>query len=191
MNRTLRTLSVYLAAFLILMLYFAGQDSAFDSVFRLHILANSDTAEDQRVKLLVRDAVLAWADQAAEAEDAEAVKARLMEDAATLQSAVEAVLADNGAAYGATLSVGTYAFPDKEYADLLYPAGDYAALRVVLGEGKGQNWWCVMFPPLCILELPNGDIEYEGDAVKFNSLFLNWLKGVNKDLWKRIEESWR
>ena len=68
--------------------------------------------------------------------------------------------------------LGTYAFPDRTYLGKRYPAGAYPALRVVLGEGAGQNWWCVLFPPLCILELPGGEIE-EGEM---QSLLLNLLK---------------
>ena len=80
--------------------------------------------------------------------------------------------------YGARLALGRYDFPERDYGGALYPAGEYTALRVVLGEGAGQNWWCVLFPPLCILELPDGEIEDE----EMQSLILKlWKEGKNKD----------
>lgn len=136
----------------------SGQ-SVYESVFRLHVIANSDSAEDQAAKLRVRDAILAYERARMEdAETAEEARARLMEDGAGLLFAAERALAECGMDYGASLEIGTFPFPQREYGAEVYPAGEYAALRVVLGAGKGQNWWCVMFPPLCILELPGGEM---------------------------------
>ena len=144
-------------------------------VLRLHILANSDSVQDQQVKLLVRDAVTAYQSaKMSAAENKAQAKAELMADGANLLTVVEGVLSENGCPYGATLYSGLYAFPDREYGEVSYPAGEYDALRIVLGEGKGQNWWCVMFPPLCILEKPDGKIEYE--QFKFDSLLKKMFK---------------
>ena len=158
--------------------------SVYESVFRLHVIANSDSAEDQAAKLRVRDAILAYERARMEhAETAEEARARLMEDGAGLLFAAEQALAECGMDYGASLEVGTFPFPQREYGAEVYPAGEYAALRVVLGAGKGQNWWCVMFPPLCILELPGGEIDYEE---------LKLLKSIDGGkLWNTISEKLR
>jgi stage II sporulation protein R len=109
---------------------------------------------------------------------------------------VESALREQGMDYGAQLMIGVYDFPDRQYGDTLYPAGKYEALRVVLGEGQGHNWWCVMFPPLCILELPDGKIDYEEmdadfelSGLKLNSFLLKILKSIDGGkLWQRIQE---
>ncbi len=148
-----------------------------NGVLRLHILASSDSVTDQAVKLRVRDAILALeGDRLAAASSREAACATVQADAAQIQETAESVLAAAGCIYGARMSVGVYPFPNRRYGGAFYPSGDYAALRVVLGEGKGKNWWCVLFPPLCILEVEDGDIEYEEDGdVKWKSLLQEWI----------------
>lgn len=120
-------------------------------VLRLHVLANSDSDADQALKLAVRDRVLAEAGArlsgAAGREDAEAVLAASLEELA--QAGAETV-AEAGYSYPVTVSLETAWFPTKEYDGFALPAGEYRALRVLIGEGKGHNWWCVVFPPLCL-----------------------------------------
>ncbi|MDO4573553.1 MAG: stage II sporulation protein R, partial [Clostridia bacterium] len=128
-----------------------------DEVLRLHILANSDSEADQRVKLLVRDAILAVMEPCGELAEAEAW---LLANGRLVLETAERVRRENGFHYGAQLMLGESEFPDRVYGGTLYPAGSYYALRVVLGSGAGHNWWCVLFPPLCIVtadaeELPN------------------------------------
>lgn len=153
------------------------QDKPMAGVLRLHILAASDSLADQAVKLRVRDAILDLeGERLACASSREAAQAVIREDAAMIQRTAEAVLRENGFAYGARLCMGVYPFPLRCYGDAVYPAGAYTALRVVLGEGKGKNWWCVLFPPLCIVEAQDGDIEYEEDgSVKWKSLLQEWM----------------
>ena len=167
------------------------QKDIYGQVFRLHVIANSDSAADQAVKLRVRDAIIAYERSRMEgAADGRQARSRLMEDGAGLLRTVEGVLAECGMEYGASLQVGTFAFPERESGSAVYPAGEYAALRVILGEGRGQNWWCVMFPPLCILELPNGEIDYE--ELRTNSLILKLLKSIDGGkLWNTIKEKLR
>ena len=164
----------------------AAADSLSDSVFRLHIIANSDSVEDQRVKLLVRDALLNYeATHMRGAADRDAAREALMADGEALLAVAENTLKENGFCYGAQLYVGTFAFPERVYFEKTYPAGDYEALRVVLGSGQGKNWWCVMFPPLCILELPNGEIDVE--RLQLDSLLLKLIKEADGGkLWKKI-----
>lgn len=121
-------------------------------VLRMHVIANSDTAEDQAVKLKVRDAVLEAGedlfDGTLTAESAEQV---LQADIERLQSAAQTVLTENGFDYGVRVEIGKDYFNTRTYdGEVTLPAGEYEAVRVILGEGKGQNWWCVMFPPMCL-----------------------------------------
>lgn len=143
-----------------------------EATLRLHVIANSDSPQDQAAKLRVRDAILAYEAQRLDARSQETLRAGILADGAGLLATVQESLKQSGMDYGARLSLGSYAFPDRSYLGKIYPAATYPALRVVLGEGAGQNWWCVLFPPLCILELPGGEIE-EGEM---QSLLLNLLK---------------
>ena len=109
-----------------------------DGIVRLHILANSDTAEDQALKLKVRDRLLT-----------EAKKSSKPLTDSEIQKVCEAEIKENGYSYTAKIERGRFYFPQKNYENLTLPAGDYNAVRIVIGEGNGQNWWCVMYPPLC------------------------------------------
>ena len=146
-----------------------------DSIFRLHIIANSNSAEDQAVKLKVRDAVLEYEAANLDAVSAAKTREELMTHGAELLEIIEGVLRSNGFDYGAQMLVGTFPFPDREYNGVLYPAGDYDAFRVILGDGAGENWWCVMFPPLCILKSDNGKIDTD-ETIEFESVFVKLFK---------------
>ena len=119
-------------------------------LLRLHVVAPSDSPEDQALKLRVRDKVLEAAGAfLADAHTADAAVAALERNLPALaQAARQQVLAD-GYSYPVAVSLTTSAFPTRNYDGFALPPGDYKALRVVLGEGQGQNWWCVVFPPLC------------------------------------------
>ena len=140
-------------------------------VLRLHVIANSDSPEDQAVKLRVRDALLSLMEGKQTLQEA---KRFLLENRSLLQQAAERTLEENGFPYGASFHLGVYPFPDRDYGDVTYPAGNYEALRVVLGEGQGQNWWCVLFPPLCILSQDAEPLE-EG-ILEFHSSILSWWR---------------
>ena len=121
------------------------------SVIRFHVIANSDSAEDQALKLAVRDRVLARAEElypqgATLAQAQAALEGNLNLLAAAGREAVE----EQGYDYPVAASLEDCWFPTKEYEGFALPAGNYTALRVTLGDGKGQNWWCVAFPPLCL-----------------------------------------
>lgn len=144
--------------------------------FRLHVVANSDSDEDQQVKLKVRDAVLeATKDGILECKNAKEAEEYIDENLEIIVATANDTLEENGFDYSAQAAVGTYHFPDREYQGVTYPEGDYRALRVELGDGDGQNWWCVMFPPLCISELTadgDGETEYTSFfAELFHELF--------------------
>lgn len=120
-------------------------------VLRLHVVANSDTQEDQILKLQVRDAVLEQADLLLEdVTDRGEAEAVLSQQLQALAEAGAAVVAGAGYDYPVTVSLEDCWFPTKVYDGFSLPAGNYRALRVVIGAGEGQNWWCVVFPPLCL-----------------------------------------
>jgi stage II sporulation protein R len=141
-----------LAAALLLGLWLEREHSALsDSVLRLHVLANSDGEADQALKLKVRDRVLEEAAELLGDETSvEDAAARLGENLDRLAAAGAEVVAQEGYDYPVRASLEETWFPTKEYEDFSLPAGQYQALRVVIGEGAGQNWWCVVFPPLCL-----------------------------------------
>ena len=144
-----------------------------DGVLRLHVIAASDSERDQSAKLAVRDAILPLF---AEAESYEDARAFLLSHGGELQRTAEAVLDARGLDYGVQLSLGTETFPDRTYGDLLFPAGDYDALCVRLGAAAGHNWWCVLFPPLCIVSERGEPIDLE--EIETESWFLNWIKSL-------------
>jgi stage II sporulation protein R len=142
-------------------------------VLRLHVIANSDGEEDQRVKLQVRDRVVeymnAWAGATSTFPEAKAYAEEHLEE---IQRIAREVLRENGLDYEATASVGIYPFPDRTYGEVAFPAGDYYAVKVELGRARGANWWCVLFPPLCFL--PSAEVEEdwkEEDGVEYRSFF--------------------
>lgn len=129
-----------------------------DTVFRLHILANSDSEADQSLKLKVRDAVLEetayiFEGKSSAEESAEAAESRLDE----IKSTAERVIRENGYDYGVECEVTDMDFDTRVYDSITMPAGHYKALRITIGEAKGKNWWCVMFPPLCLPAVTNID----------------------------------
>ncbi len=129
----------------------ASRAALADSVLRLHVVANSDSEADQAIKLQVRDAVLAQAQPLLEglesSSDAEAV---LMPHLEELRLTAQQTLETAGFPGNVSVSITDQWFPTKEYDSFALPAGQYRALKVVIGEGTGQNWWCVVFPPLCL-----------------------------------------
>ena len=128
-----------------------GEAKVYDTVLRLHVLANSDSEEDQALKLKVRDGVLAVTapllKNAETRDQAEAIVRAHMTD---IQSAAEAVVAQNGSEQAVTVMLDLEDYPTRNYESCAFPAGEYLSLRVCLGEAEGQNWWCVLFPPLCL-----------------------------------------
>ena len=121
-----------------------------DRVVRLHVLANSDSEEDQALKLLVRDAVLERATALLEQTESRAeAEVLLREGLPELETIAEETVRANGYSYAVTAELEDTSFPTKEYDGFSLPAGEYLALRILIGEGAGQNWWCVVFPPLC------------------------------------------
>ena len=121
-------------------------------LLRLHILANSDSIDDQALKLKVRDKVLAQTEnlfqsQPENAADAEQLVAEHLE---TLEQTAQQLVWDEGYSYAVKAQLVEMPFDDRTYGEWIMPAGDYEALRITIGEAAGQNWWCVMYPSLCV-----------------------------------------
>jgi len=119
------------------------------NVVRLHVLANSDGENDQNLKLKVRDAVVEYTEPILrDCKSQGEVLSVLADEKENIKSVAESCLKSEGSAYKAYVCVGEYDFPAKNYGKYCFPEGEYQALRVIIGEGEGKNWWCVLFPPL-------------------------------------------
>lgn len=142
-----------------------------ENVFRLHVIANSDSKEDQDLKYIVRDNLLNYMNS-------------ICKDCTSKQEAIELVqenknefekialdtIAKQGYSYNVNINIGNFDFPTKTYGDISLPAGNYDALRVEIGEAKGQNWWCVMFPPLCFVDVSSGIVPEDSKKLMENNL---------------------
>ncbi|MFX3634123.1 MAG: stage II sporulation protein R [Candidatus Pristimantibacillus sp.] len=125
---------------------------------RLRILANSDSPADQAVKRVVRDAVVdAMNNWVTGPQSIEEARQTMRDHMNEIESIVGEVLKSRGFSYAYEVQLGMVPFPTKMYGNEVYPAGDYEALLITLGEGQGQNWWCVLFPPLCFIDAATGE----------------------------------
>lgn len=142
-----------------------------ESVFRLHVLANSDAPDDQSLKYKVRDNVLSYMNNLClnTTTKEEAIKiARSHQD--EFYEIAKQTIIDNGYDYEVNIKIGIFDFPTKQYGDISFPAGSYDALRIEIGEAKGQNWWCVMFPPLCFVDMTSGVVPEDSKKTLESSL---------------------
>ena len=129
------------------------------SVVRLHILANSDSNEDQSLKIKVRDDIIAYLEPLLEtAENVEKTKEIIASNIELIEKEVEKSIKKHGYAYSATAVLGKSEFPQKSYEGATFPAGKYDALKIIIGDGNGQNWWCVLYPQLCFSCSQNGEL---------------------------------
>lgn len=128
-----------------------------DKIIRLHVVANSDSPEDQQLKLQVRDKVMSrMSKRFEELKDIAEVKDIIEESLGEIETIARETIEENGKLYGVKAAFERTDFPTKVYGSLTLPAGTYQALNIVIGEGNGKNWWCVMFPPLCFIDVARG-----------------------------------
>lgn len=172
------------------------QDALEQKVIRLHVIANSDSEADQALKLRVRDRVLVLAeDILRQSGDMEEARQRLAEALPQLQQTAAEEIAAQGSRYTVSAGLEETEFPTREYDGFALPSGEYLALRVVIGEGAGKNWWCVVFPSLCLpaatqeealLTLPEGErqvveggqeVQVKLKAVELWESLREWLRG--------------
>ena len=139
------------SSYLSLSSFMISSENIRKNVLRLHIKANSDTDFDRQLKLKVRDEILKESsDIFSGASDLEDAVKNCENAKEKIQKTAEKTIAENGYNYPVKIEIGRSFFPVKTYENTTLPAGDYTALRITIGEGKGHNWWCVMFPPLCL-----------------------------------------
>ena len=130
------------------------------AVFRLHVLANSDSDEDQSLKIKVRDGLLNYMNGiCANCSTKEEAISLATAHESDFQQIAEKIINDNGYNYSVKININNFHFPTKNYGDISLPAGFYDALRVEIGEAKGRNWWCVMFPSLCFIDVSSGIVD--------------------------------
>lgn len=136
-----------------------------ETVIRFHVVANSDGADDQKLKLLVRDQVLqAIGPQLERAHSPAEAWYILDANRELMKVSAENTIRAHGYAYPVKVEMGNWQFPTRYYGDLVLPAGSYEAVRISIGSGKGQNWWCVIFPPLCLVDIAGGVSEKPAPA---------------------------
>ena len=128
-----------------------------DSVFRLHVIANSDSKEDQNLKYIVRDKLIEYLNnKTKDCSSKNDVINYAKQNIDELKKIAEETVINQGYSYPVEVEIGNFEFPTKQYGDISFPAGFYDALRVKIGKAEGQNWWCVMFPPLCFVDVTTG-----------------------------------
>ena len=128
-----------------------SESNVYDSVLRLHVIANSDSDEDQALKLLVRDAVLHEAESLLQnISDRKNAEIIISQNTEHLRLTAEKAVRENGFSYPVSISLGKENYPTKIYESCAFPAGEYTSLQIFIGNASGQNWWCVLFPPLCL-----------------------------------------
>ena len=153
MNRRLLTVLVILlsAVMLLSILPVHGEGEIYDTVVRLHVLAASDSEEDQALKLRVRDAVLSFtAPLLCNCTTRDEAEELLVEYSEQIRLAAERVVRSEGKSDTVSVSLGLEDYPERSYDSVCFPSGEYLSLRVCIGEAEGQNWWCCLFPPLCL-----------------------------------------
>lgn len=174
------------------------QDELADKVVRLHVLANSDSEEDQALKLQVRDAVLDRAeDLLAQSSSRAEAEGKLRGQLLEFERLAEAVVRDSGYDYEVTAELADTEFPTREYEGFTLPAGEYLALRILIGEAAGRNWWCVVFPPLCTAA--TADVPASAMAAGFTEDEVRLiteedqgyvLKFKAVEFWETLREKW-
>lgn len=152
----MKTVTLLTALTLVIFLFLGlmpvhGEAGLYDNVLRLHVLANSDSEADQALKLEVRDAILEHCSPRLAAcksrDEAEEVVLAMQNE---IEAIAEKTVFEAGCDYGVSVTLGKEEYPERSYDSLCFPSGEYLSLRVCIGEAEGKNWWCVLFPPLCL-----------------------------------------
>lgn len=154
MKRRIFDISVFASLFICMLMCVSFEDSCKgirSSVFRLHVIAHSDSEADQELKLRVRDAILEKSEDIFSKDDnLFTVQEKIEKNIPLFTKAAQDTISSLGYTYSVRVEKGKSFFPTRQYESITLPAGHYNALRVIIGEGEGKNWWCVMFPPMCL-----------------------------------------
>lgn len=137
-----------------------------DSVFRLHIIANSDSSADQELKLKVRDNIINYMNTlTSSSSDKKDVISMVNNHLDSFKEIALNTIKGNGYNYDVNIEIGNFHFPTKSYGDISFPAGNYDALKIEIGDAIGQNWWCVLFPPLCFVNSSTGIVPEDSKTI--------------------------
>lgn len=137
-----------------------------DSVFRLHVIANSNSAEDQKLKYLVRDEVLDYMNSITNGlTNKQQIISIVSNNLENFNQIAQNVVYSYGYTYNVEVEIGNFEFPTKTYGDVSFPPGYYDALKIKIGNAEGQNWWCVMFPPLCFIDVSSGIVPDDSKEI--------------------------
>ena len=164
----LLTLYIFISAY-----YYINQASydLKNTVFRLHVIANSNSEEDQNLKYIVRDNLIQYMNTICENSSSKEETIQIVTNhLSDFENIANTTIEDNGFSYKATVEVGNFEFPTKTYGDISFPAGYYDALKVKLGDAQGENWWCVLYPALCFIDVSSGVVPDESKSDLENNL---------------------
>ena len=146
-------------------------ESVQNEIIRFHVIANSDSDKDQELKLKVRDEVIKFLspllDKSSSIEESRKI---LKENDEEVKKIAKKVIKENGYEYGVESQLSRENFPEKIYGNIILPQGEYEAYRILIGKSSGQNWWCVMFPPLCFIDVTKGEIAYNETERQMNEV---------------------
>ncbi len=144
----------------------AVSENLSSSVFRLHVIANSNSTEDQNLKYIVRDKLLDYMNVICkDCSTKEDVLKIAQDNKENFEKIALSTIKEQGYDYDVNINIGNFEIPTKYYGDISLPAGYYDALRVEIGDCKGENWWCVMFPPLCFVDVSSGVVPNESKEI--------------------------
>lgn len=147
------------------------QSNISEELIRFHILANSDLEEDQNLKITVKNEIINLLEnELKESTSKDETKELLTENIENIIAKAQEIVIENGYEYNVDAKITTAYFPTKVYGDITLPAGEYEALQITIGEAKGQNWWCVMFPPLCFVDVTSKEVPIEDKILLQNIL---------------------
>ncbi|KHO40355.1 stage II sporulation protein R [Clostridium tetani] len=152
-----------------------------EKLIRFHVLANSDLEEDQKLKMEVKNSVLEYIyPKLSNSNNISESRRILMENTKGIEKIAKDVISEKGYNYDLKLELTHDNFPIKTYGNITLPQGNYEAFRIIIGEGKGKNWWCVMFPPLCFVDVTKGEVAYE-ETEKVMKTYLEEKEDTMKD----------
>ena len=140
-----------------------------DTLFRLHVIANSDSKEDQDLKIYIRDKVVTYLKNFSFDNKKELVEF-LNSHQSELQQIIDSAIAEQGYQYTASFEIGNSYYPQKKYENIILPSGYYDGLKIKIGKAEGKNWWCVLFPPMCLIDSSTCELPEESEIILENTL---------------------
>lgn len=168
-EKNILLLSIFIGTFITLLFMLATKSYSYniqkgiaDEVIRLHVLANSDEDYDQQLKIKVKDGIVKMLEnELHNSMSKDETRIILLQNLDKIEDKAKEIIEENGYNYNVSAKITFDDFPTKQYGDVVLPAGEYEALKVEIGEAKGKNWWCVMFPPLCFVDASVKEVPKE------------------------------